>query len=148
MNERRESSKTGTLGFDNKYIRDLSVTIIASSLFYWFWRIGSNCRDLTQRDLSSFKFNISNLAKTNYEHLLRLCLTLMDHLKKNKKRKEVYYRTSGQVIYDEYYMKLSKNLIDEIDKTLANHYGFTKELDFIINYDIKYRMGKELEEEE
>jgi hypothetical protein len=32
---------------------------------------------------------------------------------------------------------------------LATHYGFTpEELDFIINYDIKYRMGKELEGDE
>jgi len=32
---------------------------------------------------------------------------------------------------------------------LAIHYGFTdEELDFIINYDIKYRMGKEIKEEE
>jgi len=30
----------------------------------------------------------------------------------------------------------------------AKHYGFTdEELDFIINYDIKYRMGKENEED-
>jgi len=30
----------------------------------------------------------------------------------------------------------------EIDRVLADHYGFTdEELDFIINYDIKYRMG-------
>ncbi|HZX49086.1 MAG TPA: hypothetical protein VFF47_07720 [Nitrospirota bacterium] len=37
----------------------------------------------------------------------------------------------------------SKPIIDEIDKVLAEHYGFTnEELDFIINYDIKYRMGK------
>jgi len=29
---------------------------------------------------------------------------------------------------------------------LTKHYDFTEaELDFIINYDIKYRMGKELE---
>jgi len=41
---------------------------------------------------------------------------------------------------------LSKEIIDEIDIALAKHYGFTaEELDFIINYDIKYRMGKELE---
>ncbi len=34
----------------------------------------------------------------------------------------------------------------KIDKVLAQHYGFTdEELDFIINYDIKYRMGKELD---
>ena len=41
----------------------------------------------------------------------------------------------------------SKPIIDEIDKVLAKHYGFTEEeLDFIINYDIKYRMGDELNE--
>ena len=35
-----------------------------------------------------------------------------------------------------------------IDKLLADHYGFTdEELDFIINYDVKYRMGEELNEE-
>ncbi len=39
--------------------------------------------------------------------------------------------------------------MDEIDKVLAKHYGFTpEELDFIINYDIKHRMGRELEGEE
>ena len=38
----------------------------------------------------------------------------------------------------------SKPLIDEIDRALAKHYSFTdEELDFIINYDIKYRMGRE-----
>lgn len=36
--------------------------------------------------------------------------------------------------------------IDEIDRVLARHYGFTAEdLDFILNYDIKYRMGNALE---
>ena len=36
----------------------------------------------------------------------------------------------------------------KIDKLLASHYGFTEEeLDFISNYDIKYRMGDELNEE-
>lgn len=44
-----------------------------------------------------------------------------------------------------YQKKRSKPIIDEIDKVLAKHYGFTdEELDFIINYDIKYRMGDEL----
>ena len=36
----------------------------------------------------------------------------------------------------------SKPIIDEIDRVLAKHYGFTEEeLDFIVNYDIKYRLG-------
>ena len=32
---------------------------------------------------------------------------------------------------------------------LAGHYGFTaEELNFILNYDIKYRLGRSTEEEE
>ena len=46
--------------------------------------------------------------------------------------------------YAEYQAYKSKSIMDEIDSTLARHYGFTdEELDFIINYDIKYRMGRE-----
>lgn len=54
-------------------------------------------------------------------------------------------------IYDNIENHLTKGLNDtlEIDTVLAAHYDFTdEELDFIINYDIKYRMGKELEGEE
>ena len=43
----------------------------------------------------------------------------------------------------------AKPIIDEIDRVLAQHSGFSEEeLDFIIHYDIKYRMGKEGEKEE
>ena len=41
----------------------------------------------------------------------------------------------------------TKPILDEIDRVLAQHYGFTEEeLDFIINYDIKYRIGKDSDE--
>lgn len=37
-----------------------------------------------------------------------------------------------------------KRCFDQIDRVLAKHYGFTdEELDFIINYDIKYRIGQD-----
>ena len=51
----------------------------------------------------------------------------------------------------------AKPIIDEIDRVLAEHYGFTDEqLNFIpstklragINYDIKYRMGRDKEANE
>lgn len=38
--------------------------------------------------------------------------------------------------------KQSRHIIDCIDRLLAEYYGFTaEELDFIVNFDIKYRMG-------
>jgi hypothetical protein len=37
----------------------------------------------------------------------------------------------------------SKLLLDEFDTVLAGHYGLmAEELDFILNYDIKYRLGR------
>jgi len=40
-------------------------------------------------------------------------------------------------------MMKNKSILDEIDTMLAGHYGFTaEELDFILNYDIKYRLGR------
>jgi len=65
-------------------------------------------------------------------------------LKNHAYRKECNYKATGKVIYDEFYPKYSKPIIDEIDRVLAKHYGVTdEELDFIINYDIKYRMGRD-----
>lgn len=67
------------------------------------------------------------------------------NLDQNSIRKTCFYKATGKVVYDEYYSKLSKPIIDEIDAVLGAHYRFTEEeLDFIINYDIKYRMGDEL----
>ncbi len=72
----------------------------------------------------------------------------MKDYKSHAVRKETEYKATGKVIYDEFYPKYSKPIIDEIDRVLAKHYGFTnEELDIIINYDIKYRMGRDVEEE-
>jgi hypothetical protein len=43
--------------------------------------------------------------------------------------------------FDLFYPIYPKFLINEIERGLAKHYDFSdEELDFIINYDIKYRM--------
>ena len=76
--------------------------------------------------------------------LAQLTTTLMTSFKQNSQRKETRYQTTGKVVYDEFDLKPSKPIIDKIDRVLAEHYGFTdEELDFIINYDIKYRMGSD-----
>ena len=37
---------------------------------------------------------------------------------------------------------LESDIFAQLDRLIVNHYGFTdEELDFIINYDIKYRVG-------
>jgi hypothetical protein len=116
--------------------------IYNSTLFYLWFILISNCRDLTSRDIEAFPV-------TKVEANLSLVSELFEDYDKNANRKETFYKSTGKVVYDEYYPKLSKPIIDKIDFELAKFYGFTdEELDFIINYDIKYRMGDELNSEE
>lgn len=122
------------------------VSIIASSLFYWYWRVVSNCRHLTNRELDNFPIIESVIQDKSIKNLFKEYENDLDH---NKKRISTNNKTSGHIVQDFYYMKLSKPIIDKIDKVFAKHYGFTdEELDFIINYDIKYRMGDELNTDE
>jgi len=94
-------------------------------------------------DLNSFPIGYNN------EKLQRsiepLVCDYMADLKENKKRKEKTSKQTDHIVYEEFYPRRSKSILDQIDTVLAEHYGFTEEeLDFIINYDIKYRMGKAL----
>jgi hypothetical protein len=143
---RKTSSKQGHIAMPDSFTLGIGVILLNSSLFYWYWRILSNCRDLTSREINSIKFDINAITKENKSAFSIICNSLMCDLKKNAIRKTVLYKNTGEVVYDEYYAKLSKPIIDQIDCLIAQHHGFTEEeLDFIINYDIKYRMGKELD---
>lgn len=119
--------------------------ILNSGVFYLWFIILSDCRHLNLREIYNFPFSCSNLKSEDQKNLHRLCTNLMNDFIKKRNRKETVYKTTGKVEYDEYFPKLSKSIIDEIDTVLAHYYGFSEEeLDFIINYDIKFRMGDEL----
>ncbi len=82
-------------------------------------------------------FDDKNINRLGNQYLIDLP-EKSDMLVRNQKQ-------TGIIETQSFKISKSKSIIDEIDKLLANHYGFTDvELDFIINYDIKYRMGKEL----
>lgn len=103
----------------------------------------TNCRDLNPSDLKNFPVAFSKIGVDVKSDLERLTDTLMIDYQKNSEMKEKKSKLTGEVSYQEFYPRLSKPILDAIDTLLASHYGFTpEELDFIINYDIKYRMGR------
>jgi len=117
-------------------------TILNSSIFYLYFKSVSNCRDFGDYEL--YGFPVPRLSSNQLKQLASLSTQLGDALDETA---EICTREypSGLVRYKEYYPAKAKLIIDEIDELLAMHYGFTKEeLDFVVNYDIKYRMGKEL----
>ena len=67
---------------------------------------------------------------------------LIRDLEKNALPKTIQTKQGHTIEYAEINASNSKPIIDEIDTVLAKHYGFTdEELDFILNYDIKYRLS-------
>ncbi len=119
--------------------------VINSTLFYsWFITYG-NGRNVAIRDIVTFPAPSSLFEDESGNECRRTFAKLMTDYKSNS---VVRTRRDG-VEFQEFYPSQSKLVLDGIDLVLARHYGFSEdELDFIINYDIKYRMGADADGEE
>jgi hypothetical protein len=133
---------------DLKYIL---ISVLSSTAYFLHYITWSSCQVINSRDFE-FPFNFEKLSDPLRKKLVKLGKQLQKDLLENSTINLRNYSTKGRTFTMEkqyFYIKKSKVIIDEIDTVLAEHYGFTaEELDFIINYDIKYRMGKELENED
>jgi hypothetical protein len=115
--------------------------LIHSSLFYAYFIAYGDCFHLSDTLVRNFPaFRGLAVDAT----LARLGAGLMKALKAGAERKTIQTRDGHTIAYDEYYGRKAKETIDEIDRLLAKHYGFTdEELGFVISYDAKYRMGQD-----
>jgi hypothetical protein len=73
---------------------------------------------------------------------------LLDHLVENSVTR-VRRRKDGSIQNEvNFRVAASKELIDLVDVAMASYYGFSAdELDYIISYDIKYRMGQSVDDD-
>ena len=86
-------------------------------------------------------------SESNPSDWIALEKRLAESQKRYARRKTILTKQGHKIEYDEMDAPKSKPIPDEIDKVLAGHYGFTaEELDFILNYDIKYRLGRDTEQ--
>ena len=128
------------LTFKTHHDMVIASCILNSSLFYVWWVSQSDCYHLNAPEIKNFGFTIRN--DDIEAELISISEELSEDMKLKSKRRVYHYAASGRVEYDEFYMKKSKDIIDKIDAALARHYGFSEEeLDYIVNYEIKYRMG-------
>ena len=139
------------IAFDTLSDRNVAISILSSSIFFLNYIIWSSCQVVNSRDFN-IPYNSGNMTSDFKNELSSLGIQLQDDYQKHSHIKERNYSKKGRVFTmqkQHFFIKHSKSIIDKIDKVLAKHYGFTEEeLDFIINYDIKYRMGDELNENE
>ena len=141
------STQLKKIHFKSEHDMTVGSSILNSSLFYIWWVSQSDCYHLNVPEIKNFSYHLKNDVVE--EKLLEISSRLADDMVAKSCRRVYHYKTSGRVEYDEFYMKKSKDIIDEIDAALAQHYGFTEEeLDWIIGYEIKYRIGVQDAQEE
>lgn len=122
------------------------ISSLSSDVFWWYYSAHYDMFNLG--DYQIFGFNLLPLDNEISKKLYSLGREYVNSLLNNSISRDIL-TPRGIVSQREFYVRKSKLIINEIDKVLAKHYGFTEEeLDFIINYDIKYRMGDELNSEE
>ena len=140
-----------TICCDNHDLKNTIIAILSSNLFFLIYIVWSSCQVVNSRDFN-IPIDINSIPRKDFKQLSLIGKRLQDDYQKNSLIKERHYSTKGRSFTMQkqyFYIKYSKSTIDEIDNILAQYYNFTdEELDFIINYDIKYRMGDELNTEE
>ena len=144
---RLEPSELKQIHLANPEQRDIVLAVLNSGLFFWFFCAYSDVRNVNRREIEAFPCTIDEMADQVGGELHRLSKELMADFRRHSKLLTNDYGKHGQLTIQTFQPRLSKPIIDEIDCVLAQHYGLTdEELDFIINYDIKYRMGQDSED--
>ena len=119
-----------------------STCLLNSSFFYWFYSAFSDCEHINDSLLRALP--IPNAwAEHNWTNMVE---RLMTSMAAGAIRKQITTKQGHKIAYDEISASGSKSIINTIDGALAASYCFTDtELDLIINYDIKYRMGRDVD---
>ena len=117
-----------------------AIAILSSDLFWWWYTITSNLRDLNPTDWRNYPVPESAMDDPSIHRLGALYIA---DLCRNSSMVVRNQQSTGRTETQSFKVQKSKHLIKSIDHVLSEHYGLTdEELDYIINYDIKYRMGQ------
>ncbi|HDV6322048.1 TPA: Eco57I restriction-modification methylase domain-containing protein [Burkholderia multivorans] len=136
----RPPSELKEITFMDKNASLATLALLNSSLFYWFLTLYSDVRNLNKREV--FGFPVKRLPEGTSIELANLASQLMTDFKRTSQILTMRYKKNGTLHIQCVYPKLSKKIIDRIDIEYGRAIGLNDEqLDFIINYDIKYRMG-------
>lgn len=144
---KRCPSELKSICFADSTSAGCALSALNSSLFYWLLNATSDCRNLNRREIEFFPLNLSGLEPCHVKKLVTLSENLTENFQTNSRIVTMDFKDHGKMRIQCIYPRFAKEIIDEIDRVLGEHYRFTQEeLDFIINYDIKYRLGADADE--
>ncbi len=124
--------------FASKQAARLGSCVLNSSLFYWFYSTFSDCEHVNDSLVQVFPIP----TDWNRKDWVGLSDDLHLELQRHATPKTINTRQGHVIQYMELDASKAKPMIDRIDLALGHIYGLgDEEIDFIVNYDIKYRLG-------
>ena len=133
-----------SITIDSDQTQKILHTILNSSTYLQFFVCFTDGRHINPSDVKLYPLSVDRIPaeiKVRLENESML-------LKKEMEENTSLWRKSGFLIESVDSVSVKPRL-DSIDTIFAEYYGFTdEELDFIINYDIKFRMGIDQGEDE
>lgn len=133
-----ESTSNKVATIKEQYSNKVFAAMLNSSTFWWYYCVTFDTLNLKDYLIFGYRFSYELLSTKNLNKLNELCDNLMRSYLLNAKHAS---RKNTKCI--NIYPRKSKEIINEIDYILGNHYDFNdEEINFIINYDSKYRMNE------
>lgn len=116
-----------------KEYQKLIGAILSSNLYFWFRSIYSNQRDTYLYEFEMMPFPVDNFSQSSIQEIENI----YNAFEADIEQKANFTLTGTK----EYRLRKSKSFIDEIDCAICGAYGLSeKERDFVINYDIEFRI--------
>lgn len=144
----KKSEDYKVFAFTNKNTALVASAVLNSSLFYFYYLTYSDAYHCGRELILNFPCDLTRLERECGDALIPANHKLMVDLQKNATRRRIHYHGTGWIEYDEFYPKKSKMFIDEIDQILCKAYGLSAtEIDYVLSFDVKFRLGQEDEEE-
>jgi type I restriction-modification system DNA methylase subunit len=140
LKETKISSHYKPLAFAENYV-GLILGLLNSSLFYWWFVIWSNGRDLLTQHITKFPLDLSSFKKDLRKKIDSLVKELMISYDSNSNER-INVRSGGYAIkITEIIPKHSKDIINQIDDIFAEHFGFSdQQISCIKDFDLNFRM--------
>ena len=119
-------------------VAPLAFALLNSQLFYWYWIAHSNCMDVVGREVQQLPVFVLERADARpYAALNEQLLEAYTLGSRTRVRRGERIRTEETNVDARH----AKPVLDALDTLLARDYGLNdEELDFVVNYDIKYRL--------
>ncbi len=113
--------------------------ILQSSAFYYYFVAFGDCFHLSDGLVSGFPMKKDLISDSQ---LVGMGEAMDKALRASAERKTINTRSGERITYDEFFAGRAKKSMDQVDRLIASKWKLSaEELDFIQNYDIKYRMG-------